>query len=127
MRVHEQLGIAVDDDRVHRRSQAVPLARRPPLHEAVVEERDAAVVVELVVARMRIAVEDAVPEDRVLGEAPDDLAGALLGGGGLVPAELVEAHPLDPLRGQQVLRAELGHELGDADPRMAPEAFLELG
>ena len=71
---HDQLlGIAVHDDRVERRAERVPLARRPALHEAVVEERDAAVVVELVVARVRVAVEHPAPQDGVLGEPPQDL------------------------------------------------------
>ena len=47
------------------------LAFGPPLHETEVEERHGAVVVEPVVAGMRIAVEHAVAIDRALHEAED--------------------------------------------------------
>ena len=65
------------DDGVEARLEALPLARRPALDEPEVEERDAAVVVEPVVAGVRIAVEGAEALDRVLPEAPDHLADPL--------------------------------------------------
>ena len=78
-RRHEPLGVAVHDDRVEARLEPLPLAGLPPLDEPEVEERHAAVVVEAVVAGVRVAVERAEALDRVLAEAPDHLAGALLG------------------------------------------------
>ena len=76
-RAHAPLGIA-GDDRVEARRQPFPLARRPSLHEAEVEERDRAVGVEAVVARMRVAVEHAVAVHRALREPEEHLGGALL-------------------------------------------------
>ena len=57
---------------------ALELAGRPPLHEPEVEERHRAVVVEAVVAGVRVAVEHTVAVDRALREAEDHLGRALL-------------------------------------------------
>ena len=55
-----RLGQPIDDHGVERRAEPFPLAGLPTLDQTEVEERDAAVVVELVVARVRVAVEKAV-------------------------------------------------------------------
>ena len=120
------IGIAVHDDRIERRTQRLPLAGRPALHEAVVEERDAAVVVELVVARVRVAVEHPAPQHGVLGEPPQDFGGALLRGVGLRRAELLERHAVDPLGGEQTFGRQLRDETRDADPRVAGVQLGEL-
>ena len=120
------IGIAVDDDRLERRAQRFPLPRCPALHEAVVEERDAAVVVELVVAGVWIAVEHPAPQHGVLGEPPEDLGGALLGGVRPRRPELLERHAVDPFGGQQALRRQLRDEAGHAHPRVTGVQLGEL-
>ena len=84
-------------------------------------------MVELVVARVRVAVEDSVVVNGALCEPPQDLGCTLLGFKGLVLAELIEREAFDPLGGEETGRRVLGNELGDAHPGMPGEAFLELG
>ena len=100
--------------------QALELARRPPLHEAEVEERDGAVGVEPVVAGVRIAVEHAVAVHRALGEAEQHLGGALLRASvGAVASN--SAQPMPSTHSLVSTRSgrQLGHDLGDADERVA--------
>ena len=63
--------------RVEGWKQPLPLAGCPSLHQSEVEERDRAIGVEPVVARMRVAVEHAVLVHRALREAEHHLGGAL--------------------------------------------------
>ena len=78
-RLDQSLGSRWTTIGVEARLELLPLAGLPSLDETEVEERDAAVTVEAVVARMRVAVEGAEAVHGVLGEAPDHLSGTLLG------------------------------------------------
>ena len=84
-------------------------------------------MVELVVAGVWVAVEHPAPQDRVLGEPPEDLGGALLGRVRPGGAELFERHAVDPLGGEQALRRQLRDEARDSHPRVSGVQRCELG
>ena len=95
------------------------------LHAPEVEERDGAVVVEQVVAGVRVGVEHAEAGDAPEEEAVDDLAPP-------VAQRLVDVVDLGPppsvdhLHGEHPVARELGEHLGHADERMAAVVLGEL-
>ncbi len=123
----QRLRVAVDHDGVERRLEPLPLAVLPTLDEPEVEERHAAVAMEAVVPRVRVAVEHADAVDGVLGEAPDHLGGALLRRHRSRLHELIPGQPVDPLRREYLRRRQLRGQGRDAHPRMPGEAAGELG
>ena len=96
-----------------------------PLHAPEVEERDGAVVVEQVVAGVRVGVEHAEAGDAPEEEPVDDLAPPvaqrLVDVGRLRPSPSV-----DHLHGEHPIARQLGEHLGHADERMAAVVLGEL-
>ena len=115
------LGVAV-----HRRADGADLGvevlASHALGHAEVDERNAPVIHQPVVAGVGVPREMAVPVERPEEEAEDDLAEAVA----RRPVELLhllEADPVDPLGHKHVLGAELGHDARDVDERVvAPGA-----
>ena len=108
----------VDGSGPHHRLEHVELGVAEVAHEAEVDERDAPVAVEQVVARMRIAVERAHPVQAAEHEPEQPLAGevALL----LVPPEHVAPRRAgDQLAGQHASRRQSRQDGRHMDERVA--------
>src|SRR3954454_15638735 len=114
--VVELVGVALVDRAQHLELH-LALVDRLALEEPEVEERDAPVVHEQRVARVRVAVEQAVAVRAVDVEAEEDLAPAraLLVG---VVEDLREAPAVDEVGDDHALRAQLGDDLGHEDERV---------
>src|SRR5262249_54276398 len=91
---------------------------RDALGHPEVHERDAAIVQQLVVARMRVARELPVAVERAEEEAKDALTEAVAGGT-VEPLDVLELHAIDPFADEHALTRELAEHLRDDDERVA--------
>src|SRR5262249_41567728 len=124
-------GVAITGQmRAHQAAPVTQHLRRKVFDTTEIEEDDATVAVEQVVAGVGVAVEDAVAQDGAEDEAEDDLAVA--GAGGLVElADGGEVAPLDELGGEDAPARVAVDDARDANEGVAvvdaQEAALVVG